>query len=253
VASIDRAQVNAEGQTLHEHVAHALSERIRAGEWAVGSALPSEHSLCRAYGVSRHTLRHALATLEQNGLILRRQGAPTRVISRQSPRRFTQSFSSPAELLRYPETTYRVHEIEEYVECDAELAPLLQSEPGTSWYHIGAVRREQGSNLIVSYSDIYLLPKFAELVDEPDHTHSVIYERIERRFGVTIDRAQVDIYAAGASARLARSLQVPKSTPCLVIVRRYFDDQGNLFEVTVSHHPESRFTYSMEYRSNRPV
>ena len=80
MASIDRAQVNAEGQTLHEHVAHALAERIRAGEWSVGSALPSEHSLCRSYGVSRHTLRHALATLEQNGLILRRQGAPTRVI-----------------------------------------------------------------------------------------------------------------------------------------------------------------------------
>ena len=239
------------GQTLHEYVARAISDRISSGEWAVGGILPSEHAFCRAYGVSRHTLRHALATLEQSGLILRRQGAPTRVISRQAPRRFMQSFSSPEELLRYPETTYRVHEVEEYVECDEELMPLLQSEIGSSWYHIGAVRREQGSNLIVSYSDIYMLPKFAELVHEPSHTHSVIYERIEQRFGVVIDRAEVDIYAAGASSRLARSLQVPKNTPCLVILRRYFDNQGQLFEVTISHHPESRFVYKMEYRSNR--
>ena len=96
-----------------------------------------------------------------------------------------------------------------------------------------------------------MLPKFAELVHEPSHTHSVIYERIEQRFGVVIDRAEVDIYAAGASAKLARSLQVPKNTPCLVILRRYFDNQGQLFEVTISHHPESRFVYKMEYRSNR--
>jgi len=238
-----------DGLRLHEFVAQAVGERIGKGEWAVGSALPSESVLCKFYGVSRHTLRHALATLEENGLILRRQGAPTRVISRQRPREFTQSFSSPEDILRYPGTTYRVNEIEESIVCDERLAPTLKASVGSSWYHIGAIRREQGSNLIVSHSDIYILPRFADLVREPDHTRSMVYEQIERHYGVVIDRATVDIFAAGASAKLSKSLQVPRGTPCLAVIRRYFDSKGEPFEVTVTHHPENRFVYNMEVRS----
>lgn len=250
MSALRKEEFQIDGVTLHEAVANALSERIRNGEWAVGSALPSESSFCKFYGVSRHTLRHALATLEENGLILRRQGAPTRVISRQRPRRFIQSFSSPADILRYSNATYRVNEVEEYVECDEELEPFLRSPIGSSWYHIGGVRREQGSNQLVSFSDIYILPQFADLVHESDHGRSMVYEQIERRFGVVIDRATVDIYATSLDAMRAKALQVPKGTPCLVIVRRYFDADGNPFEVTMTHHPESRFVYTMEYRSS---
>jgi DNA-binding GntR family transcriptional regulator len=245
-----RDEMTADGMTLHEFVANALTERIRQGEWAVGAALPSESSFCKFYGVSRHTLRHALATLEENGLILRRQGAPTRVISRQRPRRFIQSFNSPADILRYSASTYRVNEVEEHVRCEGELQTILQADPGSSWYHIGGVRREHDTNLIVSYSDIYILPEFADLVNEPDHANSMVYEQIERRFGVVIDRAAVDIFATGISAKLSKSLQVPRGAPCLCIIRRYFDAQGKPFEVTVTHHPESRFVFNMEYRSN---
>ena len=243
-------QLHPQGVVLHEYVANALADRIRQGEWGVGSALPSEATFCRQYAVSRHTLRHALATLEENGLILRRQGAPTRVISRQRPRKFIQSFNSPADILRYSGATYRVNEIQEYVECDAGLAPFLQAPMGSSWYHIGGVRRELSTDLILSYNDIYLLPKFADLVNEPDHSHSMVFEQIERRFGVSIDRAVVDISATGASPQMAKSLQVPRGTPCLVVIRRYFDASGNPFEISVSHHPENRFVYSMEYRNS---
>ena len=183
------------GIPLHQALAATLEEQIREGAWAVGSPIPPEVALCKLYSISRHTLRHALSTLEDGGLIVRRQGAPTRVISRQRPRKFTQSFNSPADILRYPKETYRVNEVEEYVECDSALASLLKVPVGSSWYHIGAVRKQQGSDLTIAWSDIYILPKFAELTSEPDHTHSMVYEQIERRFDVHIDRAEVDVYA----------------------------------------------------------
>jgi DNA-binding GntR family transcriptional regulator len=37
--------------------------------------------------------------------------------------------------------------------------------------------------------------------------------------------------------------------PCLVIVRRYFDDQDKLFEITFTYHPENKYTYQMEFKS----
>ncbi|MBU3724244.1 MAG: GntR family transcriptional regulator [Burkholderiaceae bacterium] len=243
-----KEELLASGVTLHEFVANSLADRIKAGEWTVGSALPSESVFCRFYDVSRHTLRHALSTLEAQGLILRRQGAPTRIISRQPAIRYVQSVESPSALLRYSGNTYRENEIEEHVVCDAELAEVLGVPAGSNWFHIGGARREQDSHQVVSYSDIYILPKFSDLVKAQDHSRAMVYEQIERRFGVQVERATVDLYATGLPARLTKSMQVSRDTPCLVVVRRYFDHDGNLFEISVTHHPEQRFVYSLEYR-----
>ena len=243
-----KEELLASGVTLHEFVADSLADRIKAGEWNVGSALPSESVFCRFYDVSRHTLRHALSTLEAQGLILRRQGAPTRIISRDRAVRYVQSVDSPSALLRYSGNTYRDNEVQEHIECDAALAEMLQVPVGSSWFHIGGPRREQDSHQVVSYSDIYILPKFSDLVKEQDHSRAMVFEQIERRFGVQIERATVDLFATGLPARLTKSMQVSRDTPCLVVVRRYFDASGKPFEISVTHHPEQRFVYSLEYK-----
>jgi DNA-binding GntR family transcriptional regulator len=76
----------------------------------------------------------------------------------------------------------------------------------------------------------------------------MVYEQIERRFGVRIDRAEVDVYACGASLSIAKALSIPVGTPCMAIIRHYFDANGNPFEISVAYHPEQRFVYSMEFR-----
>ena len=54
-------------------------------------------------------------------------------------------------------------------------------------------------------------------------------------------------------ARLAKQLQVKAGSPALTMVRRYYDVKDELFEVTVTTHPEGRYTYSMDMqRSLRP-
>lgn len=233
---------------LHQSVSNAIADRIHAGEWAVGAALPSEQIFCKHYRVSRHTLRHALGTLEEMGLILRRQGAPTRVIARQRPQRFTQNLNSPEDILRYLRNTQRINEIHEYVEVDSALESVMGAPIGSSWFHIGALRRDKSTNTIVAWTDIYVLPKFADLIHEPDQMNTIMYDQIEKKFGVSIHRAEVDIRAAGISPGLSKLLEVPRDTPSLVIIRRYYDAKGELFEVAVNHHPESRFSYSIEYR-----
>ena len=51
-----------------------LAVKIRSGQWRVDEEIPSEAALCLRYGVSRGTIRQALAELVQQGLIYRRQG-----------------------------------------------------------------------------------------------------------------------------------------------------------------------------------
>lgn len=235
-------------EPLYQSLANMLSECIQNGTWSVGSTLSSEASLCRAYRASRHTLHHALQTLEISGLILRRQGAPAQVISRQKPRRFTQSFNSPVDILRYPRDTYRTNLLEEFIELSDSSSKLIGAPTGSSWYHIGGIRKQKGSVQIIAWTDINTLPQFAQLSRDPDQFELMIFEQIEKKFSVKIDRAEVDVYASSAVSEIAKRLKLKVGDPCLGITRRYYYLNNQLFEVTVTHHPESRYANSMEFK-----
>lgn len=238
-----------ESTPLYISLANALSGRIRAGEWPVGSNLPSESVLCRSLAASRHTLRHAIQVLEADGLVFRRQGAPTKIISRQKLRKFTQSFNSPIDILSYPRNTYRENVIEEFIELDKPLSEMIGAPIGSSWYHIGAIRKQHETTQIIAWTDIYILPQFASLTSEPEHEQVMVFEQIEKKYGTKIDRAEVNVYATGAPKIIAKKLKLKAQDPCLVIVRRYFDDQDRLFEVTNTYHPENKYVHKMEFKS----
>ncbi|MEV0597557.1 winged helix-turn-helix domain-containing protein [Nonomuraea cavernae] len=59
---------------LYQAVARDLREQIQRGDLAPGSTVPSEAQLRRSHGVSRSTVRQALAVLEQEGLIVSEHG-----------------------------------------------------------------------------------------------------------------------------------------------------------------------------------
>lgn len=65
-----------------QQVQHQLLSAINGGEYPPGSKLPSERMLCEAFGVSRVSVREALAGLVATGLIEVRQGQGAFVRSR---------------------------------------------------------------------------------------------------------------------------------------------------------------------------
>ncbi|MGR6914340.1 GntR family transcriptional regulator [[Actinomadura] parvosata] len=59
---------------LYQAIARELRGEIERGELQPGTTLPSEAQLRRQHGVSRSTVRQALAVLEQEGLIASEHG-----------------------------------------------------------------------------------------------------------------------------------------------------------------------------------
>lgn len=64
----------AAGVPLHRQLFLVLHDEIDRGVIAPGEALPTEQTLCDQFGVSRITVRRALADLAAQGYIERRQG-----------------------------------------------------------------------------------------------------------------------------------------------------------------------------------
>lgn len=71
---------------VYYQVATDLKNRISNGEWGVKGQLASESELIEQYGVSRVTLRQALAELEKDDIIKRSRGK--RAIVNENPRQF---------------------------------------------------------------------------------------------------------------------------------------------------------------------
>lgn len=72
-------------QSLVDTVVDALRSQLTAGEWQVGSRIPTEHALAEQLQVGRNTVREAVRVLVHAGMLRSRQGEGTFVVSTTDP------------------------------------------------------------------------------------------------------------------------------------------------------------------------
>jgi GntR family transcriptional regulator len=66
-----------EGIALHHQLSTLIRDAIAGGRYPAGAQLPTEGELVRQHGISRVTVRRALGSLQQQGLITRSAGRGT--------------------------------------------------------------------------------------------------------------------------------------------------------------------------------
>lgn len=62
------------GVIVWQSIASNIHREIQSGIFAPGEQLPNEQTLAERYGVNRHTLRQAIASLAEQGVVAVRQG-----------------------------------------------------------------------------------------------------------------------------------------------------------------------------------
>ena len=70
----------------YESIRTEMLRRINDQSWPAGFTLPREEDLADEFGVARGTIRRALASLSEAGLIERKRRAGTRVVDRRGHR-----------------------------------------------------------------------------------------------------------------------------------------------------------------------
>lgn len=229
----------------YQEVADSLLGQIAEDRHPVGAMLPSELELCQQFGVSRYTVREALRRLGEMGVVSRRQGSGTMVQAREPAAKFVQTLGSLGEFLQYPKDT-RLHILRarERV-ADKALAETLDGRLRRRWIHIEAIRR-RSDGLPLCWSNIYVMPKYAPLVQWIGKDNTPVHALIDRHFDQRPAKVEIDLFAGEISPEHAVELEVEPGTPALVIVRRYAEPSGRHYEISVIEHPAGRFTYSME-------
>ena len=238
---------------LYVQIADELESRIGAGRYPMGGFLPVEDQLCVEFKVSHHTIREALRLLIERGLVLRRAGSGTRVIATQEPTVFSHVAADLRHVFSYPANALRENVEEGYLQADASLAVRLKCTPGTPWFHIGAIRRDARTLLPICWTDFYLLPRHAGVVKLKDHLKTPVYEQIEALDGQRVQSAEVDVSLVRLSAAHAMRLGKAPGSPALLMIRRYSDESGTPFEVTLSYHADDTYHCEIGFQRERRV
>lgn len=229
-------------------LARELIHDIGSGKHAVGSTLPSEVELSGIYGVSRTTVRSALQMVQDLGLISRRKRAGIRIEAAKPRHSYAQSLSNIEELMQFATVTERhVQTITEAV-CDEELASRLGCAPGQRWMKVELIRvNPDNPELPLCWTDVYLDPVIGAGIREQLHQNSgLICEMVEEKYSRFVAEVRQEIRAIVMTEPMAEKLAAKTGGPALEVTRHYVDQQGIVFEVSVSISPADRFTYALK-------
>ena len=236
-------------RTLRRSVLHALQAEIAAGTPAVGQLLPGEHELCARFGVSRHTIREALRDLADRGLVDRRQGSGTRVVSATPQGRYVQSMRTLDELRQYAvETRHILREVHPPAILRHAEAEAVGARPRERWVRIEGTRTDGGEPICATI--VLVHRRFARLLGGVrEHAETgTIYGLVEQRSGERIAGAEQEIAAAHMPDQAAQILNVQAGAPALLFTRRYLDRADRPMVCSLNWHRADRFTYRMRLR-----
>lgn len=227
-------------------LADSLRADVQSGRYPVGSQLPTELELCRTEGVSRHTARDALRLLREAGLVERRQGAGTTVVSTQTAKAFVQPLGGVSDLLQYAREARLIIRQQQVRPLMPFERQQVRTEDDTPWLVVEGVRSSGGEPLALT--SLLIAPQYAEIADSVEGWAGALQELIEQRFGAPVERIEQEIAASTLDAPAARLLEVDRGSAGLRTVRRYYGGDGQLMILSDSLHPAGRFVYQMTYR-----
>jgi GntR family transcriptional regulator len=229
-------------------IANELEAAIVNGRLPLGAALPTEAELCRRFGVSRHTVREALRRLVELGLIERRQGAGSRVVSERPKTAYLHTIHSLHELFEYTrDTRLKIAEVKT-VAIDAEEAEIIPAPSGSRWLRITGVRWSADQSEAICHSIIFVHNRFAAALADLTRTTGPIYALIEARSGERVAQALQEIAGRPFSGKTSGALKLRAGEPAVRVTRRYLDASGGAMMTSVNWHPVERFKYLMRLR-----
>lgn len=218
---------------LYAQVKDLLVQRLVAGAWRPGEALPSEFSLAAEFKVSQGTVRKALDDLAAQNLVVRQQGRGTFVAMHTPQRALFHFFHLVGDDGARAMPSHRVLQLRAAKASKTE-AERLGIRVGAPVARLMRVRLLGGRAAIVERIALpgALFPRFVERMT--DELPNELYRYYEQNYAITVVRAVEKLRAVAATAEEARHLGLPRGAPLLEIDRVAYGLDGRAVELRVS-------------------
>jgi GntR family transcriptional regulator len=203
----------ADGLPAYQRIQSVIRKRIDSGQLHPGDPVPSERELARIHRVSLMTARHALASLEREGLVERRRSIGTFVAPPKI--HFNKLMSYTEQMAARSLTAGAKVLFAKVVASEPEAAARLSLPPTSDILKLERLRHAAGEPFALE--TCYLnAAEFAGLAHTPIARDS-LFGILERDFNVQLGYADEEIDATAADPRIAELLAIPRREPLLRI------------------------------------
>ncbi len=231
---------------LYIQVMQRIRQDIAGGRYAAGDVLPAEPQLCEAYGVSRITVRRAVAELEADGLLEKRHGKGTFV----RPPKVTQelvNLDGFTETVRRrgqdPQTT--LLELAPAEPADAATADALGLPAGAPVVRLVRLLAVAEAPLTIDTA-FFAVDRFPGLAGHlgPDVS---VYDLLRRVYGAEPRHARRVINARPAGDREAERLRIRSFEPVFDVEKIVYDAARTPLHRSILVTAAARVSYHLSY------
>ncbi|WP_405668579.1 GntR family transcriptional regulator [Streptomyces sp. NBC_00055] len=226
---------------LYYQLSQQLEAAIEQGRLAPGSLLGNEIELAARLGLSRPTVRQAIQSLVDKGLMVRRRGVGTQVVHSQvkRPLELSSLYDDLEAAGQRPATRVLCNRIEP---ATARVAAALGVPEGADVHLVERLRSAHDEPMALLRNHVP-----AGLVDlGTERLEATGLYRIMRAAGITLHSARQNVGARLATAEEAAQLAEPEGAPLLTMERTTYDDTGRAVEFASHVYRASRYTFDFQ-------
>ncbi|MFF6911310.1 UTRA domain-containing protein [Streptomyces sp. NPDC012466] len=241
LGSLDFALDRGSPVPLYHQLAQQLEAAIEHGVLAPGNLLGNEVDLSVRLGLSRPTVRQAIQSLVDKGLLVRRRGVGTQVVHSQvrRPLELSSLYDDLEEAGQAPTTEVVRHEV---VPASCDVAAALGVPEGGEVTVLDRVRRTHGRPVALLRNH---LPASLLDLDSARLEATGLY-RMMRSAGITLHSARQTIGARAATAQEATRLDEREGAALLTMQRTAYDDTGRPVEYGTHLYRASRYSFDFQ-------
>jgi GntR family transcriptional regulator len=213
---------NRNGLPAYQRIQSAIRKRIDTGQLHPGDAVASERDLAKIHQVSLMTARHALASLEREGIVEHRRGIGTFV---SAPKiHFNKLMSYTEQMSSRSLTAASKVLFAKVLDSENEAAARLSLPPTSRIIILERLRHAAGEPFALE--TCYLsAAEFSGLLDAPIGQES-LFGMLERDYKIEIGYADEEVDATAADPRIAEILSIPRRDPLLRIRQIIYSTKG---------------------------
>lgn len=208
---------------LYVQLMEELETSIRNGVYKPGDKIMTEAEMAKEYGVSLITVRKAVGSLIEKGLVVRKQGKGTFVTKPKYSRNMKklQSFTEMCEQMGVKPGAQVLEN--RLIMADKKVADRLGIEPGSNVVYISRLRLADGEPVQVEKS--YFPLKYAFLLEE-DLNNGSMFECLKEKAGAKVASSEKMIELCRATAEEAALMDVKKGDYLLFVKSTAYDENG---------------------------
>lgn len=208
---------------LYVQLMEELETSIRNGVYKPGDKIMTEAEMAKEYGVSLITVRKAVGSLMEKGLVVRKQGKGTFVTKPKYSRNMKklQSFTEMCEQMGVKPGAQVLEN--RLIMADKKVAHRLGIEPGSNVVYISRLRLADGEPVQVEKS--YFPLKYAFLLEE-DLNNGSMFECLKEKAGAKVASSEKMIELCRATAEEAALMDVKKGDYLLFVKSTAYDENG---------------------------